>query len=165
MKRILLYLFIFITVVQSCSPDDFKSVGTPLNPIAALTGNWQLVKVTQTDADAAKKGFPYQTMDITSVFPYTDFKLTLNSSAGAPSTFTTTPGNAPRIISLATGNWTVDNNDAPKLITFVNGTTTNKITLGSYPTALSPTLKIRVERRDAGTDKLLITYDYEFAKQ
>lgn len=154
----------------SCKPDAYKEVGTQTSVATSLAGNWKLVRVLQTDEDAKNKGFSYepiniQQMDVTNVFPYTDFKLTLNANGNAPTTFTTTPGNSPRIIKLASGNWTFDDPNYPKVLTLANATDTAKVTLGSYPTAASPQLKIRVERRDASTNKLLISYSYEFIKQ
>lgn len=148
----------------ACTPKEHKELGAPRNVIASLSGTWKLTKATQVDEDATKKGFPFKELDITSLFPYTNFVLTLNVTNGAPATFTTTPGSSPRIIKLASGNWTVDNIEYPKDITLTSGATTEKVTLGGYPVGASNTLKLRVERKDA-TGKLLISYSYEFAKQ
>src|SRR5690606_9317852 len=115
----------------------------------------------QTDADARQKGFPYQSLDITNFFPFQDFRLSFD--VGAKS-FTTTPGNAPQVIELTSGTWSADNEDAPKNLELVNGSDTAIVVLGSYPNAVNPKLKLRVERKnDAG--KVLIIYDYEFSKQ
>jgi hypothetical protein len=75
------------------------------------------------------------------------------------------PGNAPKIIRLTSGNWAVDDPAYPKLLTLSNGSDTTRITLGSYPRGSSPNLKIRLERRDSASNKLLISYSYEFTKQ
>lgn len=157
-------------LLYACRPEKFKEIGAPQTVASSLAGTWKLVKVTQTDEDAKNKGFLYgpvnvQQMDITNAFPYTEFKLTLNAEGSAPTTFTTTPGNAPKIIKLASGNWTFDDPKYPKVLTLSNGSTSEKVTLGSYPTATSPMLKITSERRDASTNKLLISYSFEFAKQ
>lgn len=149
----------------ACTPKEHKELGAPRNIIASLSGTWKLTKATQVDEDASKKGFPFKELDITPLFPYTNFVLTLNVANGAPGTFTTTPGSSPRIIKLASGNWTVDNIDNPKVITLTSGATTEKATLGGYPVGASSALKLRVERKDAATGKLLISYTYEFAKQ
>jgi hypothetical protein len=158
-------------LLQACTPESYKSVGTPVNTLASLAGTWQITKVTQTDENAKNNGFSYapiniQTMDLTNVFPYTDFKLTLNLNNGVPSTFTTVPGNSPKIIKLASGNWSVDNADYPKVITFANATDTARVTLGSYPVgSTTPVLKISALRTDASSGKLLISYSYEFSKK
>jgi hypothetical protein len=149
----------------ACQPLDYKEVGVPVKNIAALAGTWKLSKVTQTDEDAARKGFPFTTLDLTSVFPYTDFRLTLNTNGNTPTTFATTPGNAPKVIRLLNGNWTADDPTYPKVLTLVNGTDTSRVTLGSYPTGSNSALKLRQERRDATTGRLLISYNYEFTKQ
>jgi hypothetical protein len=157
-------------VFYSCKPDSFKDLGTQPVIASTLAGTWKLTKVTQTDEDAKSKGFAYgpiniQQTDLTNVFPYTDFKLTLNANGNTPTTFTTTPGNSPKVIKLASGNWSFDDPAYPKVLTMVNATDTAKITLGAYPAGSTPVLKITTERRDASTNKLLITYSYEFSKQ
>ena len=157
-------------LVTSCRPENFKEIGTQSSVVSSLAGTWKLTRVTQTDEDAKSKGFNYgpvniQQMDLTNVFPYTDFKLTLNANGNTPTTFTAVPGNAPKIIRLTSGNWLLDNPSYPKEITMANATDTAKITLGGYPAGEAPVLKIRTERRDASTGKLLISYSYEFSKQ
>lgn len=156
--------------LTACRPEKFKEVGTPSAAVSSLVGTWKLSKVIQTDEDAKSKGFTYgqiniQQMDLTNVFPYADFKLTLNANGSTPTTFTATPGNAPKIIKLTSGNWLLDDPAYPKVITMANATDTAKITLGSYPSGEMPVLKVRLERRDASTGKLLISYSYEFTKQ
>lgn len=168
MKNILTKSFMVLAAAllfAACSPEAHKEIGEPRNILASLSGTWKLIKATQVDEDASKKGFPYKELDITSYFPYTNFVLTLNLNSGAPGTFTTTPGSSPKIIKLASGNWTVDNTDYPKDITLTSGATTEKVTLGGYPVGAASTLKLKAERKDASTGKLLITYTYEFAKQ
>lgn len=157
-------------MLTACRPEKFKEVGALSPVVASLAGTWKLTRVIQTDEDAKSKGFSYgpinvQQMDITNVFPYTDFKLTLNANGNTPTTFTTAPGNAPKIIPVASGNWLLDDPAYPKVLTMANATDTAKVTLGSYPSGETPVLKIRVERRNATTNKLLVSYSYEFTKQ
>ena len=149
----------------ACTPVEHKELGAPRKIVESLNGTWKLINAKQVDEDASRKGFPFKELDITTLFPYTNFVLKLDLAGGAPSSFTTTPGSSPRIIKLASGTWTVDNIDNPKDITLTNGVTTEKITLGGYPVGAASTLKLKVERKDAGSGKLLITYSYEFAKQ
>jgi len=161
----LLFIFSVAAVFSACSPEDYKELGPPRNILTAISGNWKLIKATQTDEDAKAKGFPFKEKDLTLLFPYTDFKLTLNLNNGTPGTFSTVPGSSPRIIKLTSGNWAVDNAEYPKVITLTSGAVTETVTLGGYPVGVATTLKLKVERRDASTGKLLISYSYEFAKQ
>jgi hypothetical protein len=168
--RKILIMAVAAVLLHSCRPEKFEEIGATRNVPGTLAGTWKLTRVIQTDEDAKNKGFTYgqvniQQMDITNLFPYTDFKLTLNMNGNAPSTFTTAPGNSPRIIRLAAGNWTFDDPQFPKVLTLANPTDTARITLGSYPTGASPVLKVTQERRDKLTNKLLISYSYEFTKQ
>lgn len=156
---------VLAVLFAACSPSAHKDLGEPRDIISSLSGTWKLTKATQVDEDATRKGFPYKQMDITSLFPYTNFVVKFDVNNGAPSTFTTTPGSSPKIIKLASGNWSVDDPDYPKVLTLTNGANSEKVTLGGYPTGPYSTLKLKVERKDAGTGKLLITYTYEFSKQ
>ena len=158
-----LLLLLVATFFTACTPDAHKEIGAPRNIAGSLEGTWKLVKATQVDEDAARKGFPFKELDITTLYPYTDFVLKFNS--GSPATFTTTPGGSPKIIKLASGNWTLDNPDYPQKLTLTSGATTEIATLGGYPSGPYSNLKLKVERKDASTGKVLITYTYEFAKQ
>lgn len=149
----------------ACTPEAHKEIGEQRNVLASLEGTWKLTKATQVDESAKAKGFPFKEIDITNLFPYTDFKLTLNLNAGAPGTFTTTPGASPKIIKLTSGSWAVDDAQQPKNITLSSGATTEVTTLGGYPVAASNTLKLKVERKEAATGKVVVSYSYEFAKQ
>lgn len=164
MKRTIAIIGVLV-LLAGCKPENYKPVGKLASPTASLAGTWKISSVTQKDEDAANKGFPYQTADLTQVFPYTDFTLTLNMNGTTPTTFTTAPGNSPRIISLASGNWTVDDPNYPKVLTLVNGTDTANVTLGGYPTGANTSLKVTLAKRDASSGKLLISYSYVFTKQ
>ena len=169
MKSSINYLFItglIVLLAAGCKPENYKPLGKATTPITSLAGTWKITSVTQKDEDAANKGFPYQQTDLTSVFPYTDFTLTLNMNGAMPTTFTTSPGSSPRIISLAGGNWSVDDPAYPKVLTLTSGTDTAKVTLGAYPLgAGASTLKIALAKHDATSGKLLISYSYVFSKQ
>ena len=167
--NILLVAVITAVMLVSCQPADFKEIGSTREVAASLAGNWTLTKVTQKDEDAARKGFPYSELDLTTVFPYTEFKLTLNVNGPSPSTFTAAPGNSPKILSLTSGTWGVDNGDAPGAIIFKGaGGSTEQVTLGAYPLGGNDKLRFKIERRDAdpaANNKLLLSYTYEFSKQ
>jgi hypothetical protein len=166
MKRISSIIAILAAIlISGCKPENYKPVGKLESPTASLAGTWKITSVTQKDEDAANKGFPYQTADLTQVFPYTDFILTLNMNGTTPTTFTTTPGNSPLIINLASGNWIVDDPSYPKVLTLISGTDSATVTLGSYPTGPNTSLKITQAKRDASSGKLLISYSYVFSKQ
>ncbi len=157
-----LFLMLAATLLfNGCRPESFSDLGIPADNINSLNGTWKLDRVIQTDADARQKGFPYQSLDITNFFPFQDFRLTVDVAA---KTFSTTPGNAPQVIELTSGTWSADNEDAAKNLELVNGTDTAIVVLGSYPNAVNPKLKLKVERKD-NAGKVLIIYDYEFSKQ
>lgn len=167
MKKInLLTLLAFlgvIALVWSCRPDEPAPLGAPVNIVETLQGAWTLSKVVQVDNDAVKKGFPNQRLDITDLYNYKDFKMTFNlNQNGTPGTFTTTPGNAPEIISLATGNWKVDDLRAPAMITLENGNNQSVLEFTTYNGLLANKLSLKQVRRDG--DKALVSYEFEFVK-
>lgn len=166
MKRIWqtgLMLMMAALLFTNCRPDAFKDAGAPRDIATSLTGTWKLRKAVQVDEDAARKGFPYKELDITTIYPYTDFVLKLD--AGSPGNFTTTPGASPKIIRFTSGTWTLNDPQFPSALLLKNGTVTDTATLGGYPVGAATTLKLKVQKKDASTGKLLISYTYEFAKQ
>lgn len=164
-NKLAIILVLGAVFLGACKPDALKDLGMERDLLNSLNGSWKLVKATQVDEDAAKKGFPYQQLDITNLFPYTNFVLSLNVAAGAPTTFTTNPGASPKIIKLTTGTWAVDNLKYPKNLYLRNGAATDTVSLGGYPVGAATMLKLRKEKRDFTTGKLLISYTYEFTKQ
>ena len=167
--KILFPILMLAILFSACRPDGFKEIGESRDIPASMGGVWKLTKVIQKDEESARKGFPYSELDLTTVFAYTQFSLTLNVDNNlSPSTFTSTPGSSPDIIGLTSGTWKVDNAAAPTKIDFTQGATTSSVTLGSYPVGGNTNLKFRVEKRDAdpaANNKLLISYTYEFTKQ
>lgn len=167
--KIVLPVLLLAVLFPACRPEDFKDIGAPRDIPASLGGVWKLTKVTQRDEESGRKGFPYSELDLTNLFPYTQFTLTLNvSNNQAPSVFTSSPGNSPDIIGLLSGTWTIDNADAPTMIIFRQGSTTTSVTLGAYPVGSNNKLKFKIDKRDADpatNNKLLISYTYEFTKQ
>jgi hypothetical protein len=151
-------------LITGCRPDGYEPVGGTNDNITAISGAWKLTKVTQTDVESQRKGFPYTTEDLTTVFNYTTLQLTFNVSNGAPSTFTINNGSAPPITGITSGSWSVDDPKSPKTITLKNGTVTETMTLGGYPNSVNSKLKVKVTRIDAATNKPLIAYDYEFSR-
>jgi hypothetical protein len=147
-----------------CSPDAYEPLGTTSDNLTAISGAWKLTKVTQTDAESQRKGFPYAVEDITSLYSYSTLQLTFNVASGAPGNFTINNGSAPPITSITSGTWKVDDVKAPKVITLTSGAVTETMTLGGYPNSVNSTLKVKVTRTDAATNKLLIVYDYEFSR-
>lgn len=162
--QFLTILFIAGLLFTGCRPDGYEPIGNPHDNITAISGVWKLTKVTQTDAESQRKGFPYAVEDITTLFDYASLQLTFNLDNGAPSTFAINNGAAPPITGITSGTWAVDDVKTPKTITLKNGAVTETMTLGAYPGAVNSRLKVKVTRTDAATNKLLIVYDYEFSR-
>ncbi len=170
MKNIILkisFLLFISAAIIGCQPDKVGEIGAIRDVPASFAGSWKLTKAVQVDEDVKRKGssFIFNTIDLTTLFPYTDFKLTLNANNGSPSTFTADAGASPAIIGLTNGTWAVDDMKAPKAIIFKNGSSTEEVTLGAYPIGGNNKLTFRIERNDVETGKLMMSYTYEFTKQ
>ncbi|RYY52327.1 MAG: DUF5004 domain-containing protein [Chitinophagaceae bacterium] len=162
MKNKLIYL-VFVVLAAGCQPDAHKEAGEVRNIVQSLGGTWKLTKVTQRDEEATLKGFPFRDLDLTSIFPYSDFVLTLNVDGSGPTTYSSTQGNAPQILKTASGAWVVDDPIYPGKVTLGTGASADVITLGSYPVAAEKNLSLTVQRKEG--EKLVMSYIYEFTKQ
>lgn len=165
-QKISLLLFISM-VFMGCQPDKIEAIGEVRDIPSSFVGSWKLTKAVQVDEDVKRKGnsFIFNTIDLTTLFPYTDFTLTLNANnVGTPTTFTANKGASPAIIGLADGSWSVDDGKAPTVLIFKKGAVTEQVSLGAYPIGGNNKLTFRIERKDAA-GKLMISYTYEFTKQ
>lgn len=159
-----LSIMICILTVFGCKPEEFGPITSEVNVVKQMQGTWGLTKVTQVDEDAKTKGFPYRELDITNIYPYKDLTVVLQLDAsGKPTTFSITNGNSPKISSLNTGDWTVDNQLAPTAITLKNGNLTDALSLGAYTGLSSGKLYLKRNKSIAG--KLILSYQYEFTKK
>lgn len=157
-------LALCIASIYSCKPEKFGPIGAEENFLKELQGTWSLTKVTQRDEDAVKKGFPYKELDITNVYPYKELVIALQGDGnGAPTTFTITPGNSPKISDFNSGTWTVDNAVAPTTISLKNGTSASDLTLGSYANLKNGKFNLKKVKKSNG--KVIVSYSYEFTKK
>lgn len=171
MKNIFFALtFICCVLLFSCRPDAYKEIGQPLNKLQALSGNWKLVQVTQTDLVAERYGYQdpsrpdvsLTSMDVTNVAPFSNFNMALTLGNSTAGTFTTTPGTAPKIIKFAAGTLNVDNVDVPSKLSFINGTDTVKMDIGNYTALANNALVLSLTRYQG--NKAVLRYDYKFSK-
>ncbi|MBC7915086.1 MAG: DUF5004 domain-containing protein [Pyrinomonadaceae bacterium] len=151
--------------IASCKPEEFGPIGEPRAAITSqLTGTWQIDKVIQFDENAVKYDFPNKQMDITSIYPYKEFTITFNlNEAGIPTTFTSVQGNAPKIIGLSDGAWSVDNADAPKVITLTKGTIVSKIEISNYSSLKQGRLNLKLVKYF--NNKPVLSYQFELIKK
>lgn len=171
MKKILKNLILLVVIAigsTSCSPEEVVPVGNPDAIIPQLQGNWKVSKVNQIDRYALDKGFPYKTLDITNLYPYTSIEATFNvDSQGKPTTFSINTGSAPINIKVKSGNWSTDNDKAPKLIYLVNGSDSSIVELGNYSSLASNQMILRLTRYQM-TSKgpvAALSYDYVMDKK
>jgi hypothetical protein len=164
-KNILPIAAMATLVMSGCSPEEYDALPESGNVATSLTGNWTLKSVIQKDESAEIKNSPFVTQDLTSIFPYTQYKLTLAGTPGASGTYTAVPGASPKIIRSNTGKWEVDDIKNPKTIFFISGTDTTRMQIGTYPRSFNSSFKLRQTKIDLATGKAALTYDYEFVKQ
>lgn len=164
MKNLRKYLIMLLGLVlfASCEPTEIPEIGAPRDVLTSFSGTYTVSKVTQIDEAAAKKGFPYKTLDVTKF--YTGLKATFNiSSDKSPTTFTITPGTSGNSISsISSGTWTVDNVKAPKEITLSSGGNTSKVIMGNYTLLDANKMMLKVVRKQGTT--VVLTYEFEFTR-
>lgn len=162
MKKNLLIILAISALFASCKPEKLPGIGDPVNKLEAVEGNWQLDKVVQVDLNAVKYNFPYKELDVTTVAPFSQFKINFTLSNGEPANFTTTPGGSPKVIPFADGNWKVDDKNTPLKLNLIKGTDTVKMQFGPYNNLPSGTLVMQQIKSLDG--KSLLRYDYYFKK-
>lgn len=169
MKKLKYIIFLLVVLsAAACKQDELKDIGPARQVISAMKGNWSLNSVIQVDEYAKDKQFPFTTVELTDLYPYREAKLTLNTTEDhKPSTFSISFGNSPKFLKLTQGNWTVDNNDAPKTMTLTSGATTDQITIGKYGLLDQGQLLLSVKKYQVGSKgerTLVLSNNYYFKK-
>ncbi len=163
-----LQLIFILALAVSCQPnDDFPALQNPipLKP-ALLNGTWTVKSVTQFDREASDNGFPVeiQKRDITTLFPFTQYKVTFNLQAdGRPGAFEVVPGTSPNFLTLNKGVWSLDDYVFATKITL---TSPSDVNASSFRIKVlnSNSIKLQVVRNDAADNTEYSYYEYEFTK-
>ncbi|MBK6267278.1 DUF5004 domain-containing protein [Marivirga sp. S37H4] len=164
MKNIILIMF-FLAAIASCRP-EFEDIGEPVDRAAGLSGTWTLSSVIQVDEKAVSKGYPdfVQRIELTERAGFNDYQLVLNQSdSGNPSSFEERATDAPTILGISQGSWSLDDPDYPKEITFTNpegGSFT--LIVGTYLGLSEGELNLSFSRMV--DEEPIVTYEYKFIK-
>ncbi len=95
-------LVLSILLICSCASTEDGNYVAPITQYEKIGGNWILNSITQTDETTTS------TMDLTNVFNFNSFGISLNlDSENNPTTFTIT-GNAPALLPTS-GTWKLAN--------------------------------------------------------
>ncbi len=169
MKKLTYFYFLsLIIILASCKPNEIKDIGEARQVIKSMAGTWSLTTVQQVDEFAKAQLFPYKTLDLTNLYAYKDMKITFNiNESNQPTTFSIVYGNSPKFIKVLSGNWTVNNLDAPSKITFTSGASTDEISIGNYANFDLNQLQLVVKRYQVdskGNSKLVLSNNYYFKK-
>ena len=155
--------YMFFLLLFACQPEALKPVGDRNDYLVQMPGTYKLTRVVESDVKAVKNNWPFKTLDITNKLPFREFELTMNAiTSGGTGNFTSKPGNSPAVIKFTSGNWSVDNADAPKQVFFVSNNDTVRMEIGNYTNLRNNQLTLRRVRTLDG--KPVIQYDYEFTK-
>lgn len=164
MKKLLIAAAtVAVFFITSCQPEAFKDFeSNSAFSVSKLQGTWKITKVTQTDEFAASKGFPYKTLDLTSLLKQNEITLTFAATGGAPGAYTINYGTAAKLLGVANGNWKLDNLEQPQKLDLASGTDTAKLTMANY--SLLANNKLMLIQRKMQGNKLVLSYTYEFSK-
>jgi hypothetical protein len=161
-------LLLCMVLVAACQKDDnFPELSNPipLKP-ALLSGTWTTSKVVQFDKEAVDNGFPadVQKKDLTTAFPFADFKIKFDLDAtGKPGVFTVTPGNAPNFLTINTGNWTLDDYVFATNISLADPGNVNASAF-RIKRLESNKISLQIVRNDFTDNTEYSYYEYEFTK-
>ncbi|HEX2534565.1 MAG TPA: hypothetical protein VHK69_12555 [Chitinophagaceae bacterium] len=165
MKRINGYIALLLlsVLVLNCRPEELKTYEpVQTGGLSSLTGVWKGESVVQHDADAERKGFPYQVLDVTEPTGFTGITLTLTATAGAEGTFDINYGDAAPLFRHTAGGWKVDNAEKVGQLLLFNGTDTLRFTMGSYEKLANNKMALRQSKKLLGREA--IYYDYTFTR-
>ena len=160
---IITFVLVFSLVfVNACKKDEYPEV-QPRDWVQLMTGTWNTTQVLQTDIFAVDEGLQPTVMDRTTMFNFTDYTITFNSSGDNPTNYKIEPGEAPNYVDLE-GTWQLDNYNLPTkvLLTAVGATEpTSEFYLSGPPRAGAP-LYLSFQRTSGG--KAILSYDYRLTK-
>jgi len=160
MKKILILAFAVALAVGGCRPEPFAPIGEPLDRVAGLVGDWNVVSVTQIDEVKLNLEEPDFSKDVTNLFDFFEFAVSF-TEGGA---FTVAPGDAPNFVGVTEGTWAFDDPDYPTVLqlTEAGGTEPSAtFALNRLPQE-DLNLELRFERYNAG--ELVLSYVYVFEK-
>lgn len=169
LNKIGLKMLLFCVVLAAaCQKDDnFPELTNPI-PLKPnlLSGTWSAIKVVQFDKEAVDNGFPtdVQKKDLTSLFPFADFKIKFDLDAsGKPGAFTVTPGNAPNFLTLNSGIWALDDYVFATRISLTDPTNVNASAF-RIKRLESNKISLQIVRNDFNDNTEYSYYEYEFTK-
>jgi hypothetical protein len=163
----IIFLLGTILLISCQKDDDFPELENPI-PLKPnlLNGTWTTTKVVQFDKEAIDNGFPVeiQKRDLTSLFPFSDFKIQFElDSSGKPGVFTVTTGNAPNFLTLNSGIWTLDDYVFATKISLTDPSNVNSSTF-RIKRLESNKISLQVVRNDLNDNTEYSFYEYEFTK-
>jgi hypothetical protein len=166
MKRIFAILTAAsVLALGACKPDAIKDYEAPASAfkVSDMSGTWKCSSLMQSDEDAARKGFPYQVVDLSSAVNAPQLRFTLNMNGSNPGTFAIDHGTGMKQFKSTSGNWLVNDPAKPSQVWLVNGTDTVKFNIQGYDNFAYRKMVLKRIRNLSG--KAVSTYTYSFDKQ
>jgi hypothetical protein len=159
----------FLILGLSGCIEEFGGTGDPFNRHDQVTGTWVVSRVVQRDLLAENP--LYQTAEITDLFDFDQYKLTLNAD-GSFSVSNT--GDAPGFI-VTNGTWKLDSEEFPSAILLTGQNASSVLDFGSL-SSLTESRQLHVKYvqsvvlpkeetgEDADTEEASIAYEYTLSK-
>jgi hypothetical protein len=118
-------LIVLLAIVLVSCIEEFGNTGEPIDRKEQVTGNWKVTTMIQRDLLTDNPDVA--TFDITSIYSFTQYTLTLN----ADGSFTTSnPGNAPEFV-ISSGTWAFDDDQFPSAIILSGSGSSSVLDFGS----------------------------------
>lgn len=146
-------------------PSEEENLDGLYSKSAVIQGTWTVSAVTQIDDDAISRGFPFQTLDLDSIYPaYTSVTLTFNSDG----TYTADLGTLPAELNFlgdATGTWSLDNDVFATRVTLEGATRTSTLNIvQAFNGPDDSEVALRFVRIPTSATRALVSYEYDFTR-
>jgi hypothetical protein len=169
MNRKYKILITFAILSLSGCIEEFGGTGEPFNRHDQVTGSWTVTRVVQRDL--LTENPLYQTVEITDLFDFDQYNLTLNAD-GSFAVFNT--GDAPGFI-ITGGTWAFDSEEFPAAIILTSQNASSVLDFGSL-NSLTESRQLNVKyvqsviipKEDAGgnadKEEASVAYEYTLSK-
>jgi hypothetical protein len=168
-KIIALGLLAIMAGINGCI-EEFGGTGDPFARSEQVAGTWTVSKVVQRDLLAENP--LYQTLEVTEIFDFDQYKLTINAD-GSFSVSNT--GDAPDFIITA-GTWSLDDPKFPTAIILSNdGSESSRLDFGSLNSLtennqlqVNYTRTVLIPKEETGTEtdveRQTVAYEYTLSR-
>lgn len=132
---------------------------------AVIQGTWTVSAATQIDDDAISRGFPFQTLDLDSIYPaYTSVAITFNADGTYALNLGTLSAEL-NFIGSTSGTWSFDDPTFATEVTLEGSGRTSVLKIvQAFSGPDDSEVALRFVRQPTGSTRALVSYEYDFTR-